>query len=374
MKRTLNILGIVALFVLGSIGGQLGIEATRAAFWQWSTSSSSNGNSDPTISWIEGMPPSVVNDSGRAMMARLAEQFADTSGALTTTGGPTAYTVATHQGFPNPPNEGMVLGITFNVDSGASPTLSADGGAAAPILSAPSTPATVTANVPYTMVYRSAGGGGWLVRGGGGGGVLGQIIPYSGTTEPGTSLKFANGQCISSTTYASYWVLVGSPAPGGCSSGQFAVLDLRGRYLAGLDNMGGVAAASRMTAATTGCGTAFTSIGAVCANGSQSHTQTVPELASHAHSAGIYDPGHTHPTVSQQSWWQVNSCPHCGLGGGGDFGGSSSGNINENGTGYTSIQVDGGPNGRNVTYSAGSSQPMPIVPPTAGVNYLIRVQ
>jgi hypothetical protein len=373
MKRTLNILGIVALFVLGSIGGQIGIEAARAAFWQWSTSASSNGNSDPTISWIEGMPPSVVNDSGRAMMARLAEQFADTSGALTTAGGPGAYTVTTHQGFPNPPTDGMVLGLTFNVDSSGGPTLSADGGPASPIDSAPGVGTTVSAGIPYTLIFRSAGGGAWIVRGGGGGGTpLGAIIAYTGVTEPGTGYKFANGQCISTTTYATYWTLLGSPAPSYCSAGQFPVLDLRGRFLAGLDNLGGAAAANLLTSASTGCGTAMTSVGTVCANGAQSHTLTVQELAVHHHSAGIYDPGHGH-SVNQQQLWLVNSCSNCGVGGGGDFGGAGNSTISLNGN-TTGIHVNGGPLGNDVTYDAGNSQPHPVIPPTIGVNYLIRVQ
>ena len=84
----------------------IGAGPATGSFWQWSKTASSNGNSDPSISWVEGMPPSVVNDSGRAMMARLAEQFADTSGSLVTSGGPTAYTVTTNQGFPNPPVDG----------------------------------------------------------------------------------------------------------------------------------------------------------------------------------------------------------------------------------------------------------------------------
>jgi hypothetical protein len=374
MKRMLNVLGLVALFALCSVGGQVSIETAKAAFWQWSKSSSSNGNSDPTISWIEGMPPSVVNDSGRALMARLAEQFADTSGALATAGGPTAYTVTTSQGFPNPPNDGMVLGVTFNVDSSGGPTLSADGGPAYAIDSSPGVPTTVSAGIPFTLIFRSAGGGAWIVRGGSGGGgaPLGSVIAYTGTTEPSTSLKFANGQCLSTTTYATYWGLVGSPAPSYCAAGQFPIIDLRGRFVAGLDNLGGAAAAGRLTSAGTGCGTAFTSVGVICGNGTQSHTLSVPELAQHHHSAGISDPGHGH-TVNQSFAWLSSACSHCGIGGGGDFGGpgTTSISINNNTTG---IHVNGGGLGNDVTYDAGSNQPFPLVPPVIGVNYLVRVQ
>jgi len=43
------------------------------AFWKWSRTASSNAAADNTINWAEGMAPSAVNYSARAMMARLAE-------------------------------------------------------------------------------------------------------------------------------------------------------------------------------------------------------------------------------------------------------------------------------------------------------------
>jgi len=42
-------------------------------FWKWSRTASSNATADNTVNWAEGMAPSAVNDSARAMMARLAE-------------------------------------------------------------------------------------------------------------------------------------------------------------------------------------------------------------------------------------------------------------------------------------------------------------
>ena len=68
-------------------------------FWKWSHTASSNANADSTVNWAEGMAPSAVNDSARAMMARLAEWRDDISGTITTAGSATAYTVASNQGF-----------------------------------------------------------------------------------------------------------------------------------------------------------------------------------------------------------------------------------------------------------------------------------
>ena len=71
------------------------------AFWKWSRTASSNATADNTVNWAEGMAPSAVNDSARAMMARLAEWRDDVSGTITTAGSSTAYTVASNQGFDN---------------------------------------------------------------------------------------------------------------------------------------------------------------------------------------------------------------------------------------------------------------------------------
>ena len=135
----------------------IGAGPAAGSFWQWSMTPSANGDSDPSINFVEGMPPSVINDSARAMMARLAEQANDTSGLLVTTGGPTAYTVTTNQGFPNPPINGQVIGLTFNVSSGTSPTLAVDGGTAYPI------GGQVAAGAPYTMMFNSTLNS-WILR------------------------------------------------------------------------------------------------------------------------------------------------------------------------------------------------------------------
>jgi microcystin-dependent protein len=73
---------------------------------------------------------------------------------------------------------------------------------------------------------------------------------------------------------------------------QLTLPDGRGVVLAGLDDMGNFAAGS-LTA--TYFGTAATVLGA--RGGVQSNTLTVAQLASHPHSAAIYDVGHGHNFV-----------------------------------------------------------------------------
>ena len=383
MKK-LNIFVILGLFFAGSIGGQLGIEATKAAFWQWSTTSINNQTADPSINWSEGQSPSTVNDSARAMMARLAEQAKDTSGQLTTAGGPVAFTVTTNQGFPNPPQDGMVIGLSFNVTNGNNPTLAVDGGTANAIvvqLNFYAPPGTLVPGAPYTMKFNAASSQ-WMLRDIGGGLAnvpIGTILPYTIAGNPAdTNYIVAAGECISQTTYATYYALLGSPGAGACPAGQFAVIDLRGRVLAGTDVMGGSGSAGRLTTSTQGCGAATTAIGSTCAT-LESHTMALAEIAVHNHGAPMYDPthwhqlpyadpGHYHPTATadpthvhpagiydpgnhvhsynQPAFSFLGQCSSCA-----SVYAPSGTNTGGSGTG---VLVNGGPYGNNNTYNAGT--------------------
>src|SRR5215472_15084499 len=96
-------------------------------FWKWSRTASSNANADSTVNWAEGQAPSSVNDSARAMMARLAEYRDDNSGSLTTGGILTAYTLTTNEVFDSLAHmDKQKFTVVFNVTSGATPTLSVD--------------------------------------------------------------------------------------------------------------------------------------------------------------------------------------------------------------------------------------------------------
>ena len=366
MKKIRNAFGLVLLIALVSLSAQYGIERARAAFWQWSQTASANGNSDPSINRIEGMPPSVVNDSARAMMARLAEQAADTSGALVTTGGPTAFAVTTKQGLNTPtPSDGQVLGVTFNVNSAGSPTLAVDGGTAEAVVSAPGTAANLTAGVPVIMLYQAASTS-WIIRSGGGGGIpLGGILPYTGVTPP-ASYVFAAGECLSTTTYAIYWAMVGSPGPSYCAAGQFPIIDLRGFVLAGLDTMPGSAAAGRLTNAPAGCGTAMTYVGAVCANGHEGSAITQAQLPLVAASFGggtSFGSDFASTNISGQTAPIYDGSASVGYP---LFGLNAHSTVTVTG----SVTFPGGASGG---VYMGSGQARPAVQPTIGLNYIIRV-
>ena len=106
----------------------------------------------------------------------------------------------------------------------------------------------------------------------------GSVMDYAGSTAP-TGWLLCYGQAVSRTGYAALFSAIGTTYGVGDGSTTFNLPDLRGRVLAGKDDMGG-SAASRITAG--GSGITGTTLGA--AGGSQTHTLTVAELAVHGHS------------------------------------------------------------------------------------------
>lgn len=127
---------------------------------------------------------------------------------------------------------------------------------------------------------------------------VGQVAMYAGSTAPaGWALCY--GQAISRSSYPELYNTIGTTYGSGDGSTTYNLPDLRGRVIAGKDDMGG-SAASRMTAAG---GIDGTVLGA--AGGSQTHTLTAAELAAHTHTGTTASGGvdHTHNFTQYDSQW-----------------------------------------------------------------------
>ena len=110
--------------------------------------------------------------------------------------------------------------------------------------------------------------------------LTGTVYDWAGSSAPSWGL-FCDGAAVSRTTYAALFAVIGTTYGAGDGSTTFNVPDLRGRVVAGRDDMGG-ASASRMT---TGSKAAIdgTSLGA--AGGAEEITLVEAEIPAHTHSA-----------------------------------------------------------------------------------------
>lgn len=245
--------------------------------YKWSQTAASDATADSTINWAEGQSPSSVNDSARAMMAATAKYRDDIAGAIATGGTSTAYTVTSYQVFDTLAHlSGQMIAFTPHATNGATVTLNVDGLGAKPLRSAPSVelPAGVLVQgTPYLALYNNSDAAFYLhgfftnpysIP-------IGSSVDFWGTTAPNSSFVLSYGQAISRSTYSVLFGLLGTTYGSGDGSTTFNVPDLRGRVVAGADNMGGVAA-GRLTDAVSG----IDSLGD--AGGAQSQTLTLAQL------------------------------------------------------------------------------------------------
>lgn len=234
-------------------------------FYNWSLTAASNATADSTVNWAEGMAPSAVNDSARAMMASTAAFRDDISGSIATGGTSTAYTVTTNQVFDSLAHlNGKVVAFTPHTTNGASPTLNVDGLGAKSIRAKSGVDlqsGVLIQGTPYVVLYNSSDAVFYLFGVGPDPGMpLGSSIDYWGSSAPTTHFALAYGQAVSRTTYATLFSLLSTTYGSGDGSTTFNLPDLRGRVTAGKDDMGG-SSASRLTSSYFG--TSAAALGAV---------------------------------------------------------------------------------------------------------------
>lgn len=112
---------------------------------------------------------------------------------------------------------------------------------------------------------------------------VGTIIDYPGPTIPNGYLLCA-GQEVGRSTYPDLFAAIGTTYGSGNGTTTFNLPDIRGRVVAGKDNMNGIPV-NRLTTQVTG-----STLGAV--GGTEEVTLTSTQIPSHTHT--VNDPGHTH--------------------------------------------------------------------------------
>lgn len=181
---------------------------------------------------------------------------------------------------------------------------------------------------------------------------VGMVFDYDGTTLPARYI-WANGAAVSRTTYAAYFAKVGTRHGAGNGTTTFNVRDMRGRVGVGKDDMGGAAAAGRVT--TAGSGIDGATIGAT--GGAQAVAITEAQLPSVTATGTAASAGaHTH-----------------GYGGTAFVtGGGGAGVIISSGT-TAGTTGSSGAHDHTVSVEFGGDEAHNNMPPAVVVNYIIYV-
>jgi microcystin-dependent protein len=172
-----------------------------------------------------------------------------------------------------------------------------------------------------------------------------------------------HGQAISRTTYADLFALISTTYGVGNGSTTFNVPDLRGRVIAGQDDMGG-SSANRLTGLSGGLD--GDTLGAV--GGAETHTLTTAQLASHAHGVSGTTGGQSNTHTHSFTDLYVQNA-----GAGTTGGGSISDNQASTSSTTGNASADHTHNFSVTSNNAGSGDAHNNVQPTIILNYIMRV-
>lgn len=128
------------------------------SIYAWSQTAADNDDADSTINWVENQDPDTVNDSARALMARVAQWISDAAPKRTSTGTGNAYAVTSDAAGTAYAN-GEAITFLPDRDNTSACTLNVAGRGALPWRPKPGTDfaaGDIISGVPVTAYYRSA--------------------------------------------------------------------------------------------------------------------------------------------------------------------------------------------------------------------------
>jgi microcystin-dependent protein len=181
----------------------------------------------------------------------------------------------------------------------------------------------------------------------------GSISAYGGNSAP-TGWLLCDGSAISRTTYDTLFGIIGTNYGSGDGSTTFNVPDLRGRVLAGQDDMGGTSA-NRLTGLTNGVN--GDTMGA--SGGLESFTLATTNIPSHTHSFSATTSSNGSHDHGISNAGGTDSMAN----GGNSMADASSGSTDTDGSHTHTIS--------GTTGSSGSTTAMGHIQPTTIVNYII---
>ena len=231
-------------------------------------------------SWSGSALPSTIDDAGRALQGAIAREWSWRNPTVTSGGSANVQTL-TYTVAPTAYYNGQVYSFLAGYTNTGATTLNVNALGAVSIkkIVAGSAvaigPGDIAVGQIVTVSYNSSASAFLLSTSE----KTGAIMPFAGSTAPdGWVLSY--GQAISRTTYAALFAVLSTTYGTGDGSTTFNLPDLRGRAIAGTDDMGGTSA-DRLTGLTGGVnGDTLGGTG-----GEESHILSIAEMPSHDHNA-----------------------------------------------------------------------------------------